>query len=129
MQLFFMMYLELKIVTAELFSFRGMPLPVADLFQILTKLSNILLVFDQFVIHLLNQMSALVAKLRQMHDYIFYKVETVNLVLYTHIKWCCNCSFLQISVNRHIRDYDVCMSVHESVSDNRGMQRLPVYLW
>ena len=37
-----------------------------------------------------------------MHDGILYKIETVNLVLYTHIEWCSNSTFFLISVNRDI---------------------------
>ena len=55
-----------------------MPLPVADLFEVLTVLSDVLFVLDEFVVHLLDQVSTL---------------ETVNLVLYTHIEWSCSCTF------------------------------------
>ena len=64
-----------------------MPLPVADLFEVLTVLSDVLFVLDEFVVHLLDQVSTL---------------ETVNLVLYTHIEWCCDGSFLLISVYMNI---------------------------
>ena len=50
-----------------------MPLPVADLFEVLTVLSDVLFVLDEFVVHLLDQVSTLVAQLRQMHDDIFYQ--------------------------------------------------------
>ena len=61
-----------------------MPLPVADLFEVLTVLSDVLFVLDEFVVHLLDQVSTL---------------ETVNLVLYTHIEWSCNGTLLLIAVN------------------------------
>ena len=37
-----------------------------------------------------------------MHDCIFYKVETVNLVLYTHVKWSSDRTFFLISMNRNV---------------------------
>ena len=52
-----------------------MPLPVADLFEVLTVLSDVLFVLDEFV---------------------------VNLVLYTHIEWSCNGTLLLIAVNGHV---------------------------
>ena len=64
-----------------------MPLPVADLFKVLTVLSDVLFVLDEFVVHLLDQVSTL---------------ETVNLVLYTHIEWSCNGTLLLIAVNGHV---------------------------
>ena len=64
-----------------------MPLPVADLFEVLTVLSDVLFVLDEFVVHLLDQVSTL---------------ETVNLVLYTHIEWSCNGTLLLIAVNGHV---------------------------
>ena len=64
-----------------------MPLPVADLFEVLTVLSDVLFVLDEFVVHLLDQVSTL---------------ETVNLVLYTHIEWCSDRSFFLISMNGNI---------------------------
>lgn len=42
---------------------------------------------DEFVVHLLDQVSTL---------------ETVNLVLYTHIEWSCNGTLLLIAVNGHV---------------------------
>ena len=79
-----------------------MPLPIAYFFQILAVLRNILLVLYQLVVHLLDQMSALVAKLRQMDHSVFYKVEAVDLVLDTHIEGSRNGSFFHIAVYRHI---------------------------
>ena len=70
-----------------LFFYRYMPLPVADLFEVLTVLSDVLFVLDEFVVHLLDQVSTL---------------ETVNLVLYTHIEWSCNGTLLLIAVNGHV---------------------------
>ena len=42
------------------------------------------------------------AALWQVHDSILYQVETVNLVLYTHIEWCSDRSFFLISMNGNI---------------------------
>lgn len=79
-----------------------MPLPVADLFEVLAVLSDVLFVLDEFVVHLLDQVSTLVAQLRQMHDDIFYQVETVDLVLDTHIERSCDGTLLLIAVNGHV---------------------------
>ena len=65
-----------------------MPLPVADLFEVLTVLSDVLFVLDEFVVHLLDQVSTL---------------ETgQSFVLYTHIEWSCNGTLLLIAVNGHV---------------------------
>ena len=37
-----------------------------------------------------------------MLNYALYQMETVNLILYTHIEWCCDGSFLLISVYMNI---------------------------
>ena len=79
-----------------------MPLPVTDLFKILSVFGNVLFVLYQLVVHLLDQEGSLVAKLWQVHDSIFYQVETVDLVLYTHIEWCSDRSFFLISMNRNV---------------------------
>ncbi len=76
------------------------PLPVTNFFEILAVFGNILFVLDQLVVHLLNQMRAFVAKLRQMHNRVFYKVEAVDFVLYTHIERSGNRTFFQIAMYR-----------------------------
>ena len=55
-----------------------MPFPVSDFFQILSIFSDVLLVLNQFVVSSSESGMILIAKLWQMHDCIFYKVETVN---------------------------------------------------
>ena len=47
----------------------AIPFPVADFGQILTDLVDILLVLHQLVVHLLNQVRALVAQLRQIQPH------------------------------------------------------------
>lgn len=79
-----------------------MPLPVTDLFKILSVFGNVLFVLYQLVVHFLDQEGSLVAKLWQVHDCIFYQVETVDLILYTHIEWCSDRSFFLISMNRNV---------------------------
>ena len=80
----------------------SVPFPVADFFQVLAVFRNVLLVFYQFVVHLLNEEGTFVAKLGQVHDGVFYQVEPVNLVLDTHVKGSGNRTFFQVSVNGHV---------------------------
>ena len=79
-----------------------MPLPVADLFEVLAVLGNVLLVLYQFVVHLLDQERTTIAKLRQMHHGIFHQAEAVKLVLDTHVERCRDGTFLLVTMNRHI---------------------------
>ena len=95
----FLSFTELYI---RLFIIWCMPLPVANLFQILTIFSDVLLVFYKLIVHLLDQIRSTVVKLWQMHDRILYKVETVDLVLNSHIEWSCDRTFLLITMNRYV---------------------------
>ena len=79
-----------------------MPLPVPDFIQILAILSDVLFVLNKLVVHLLNQIGTLVSKLGQMHNSVFYQIETVDLVLNTHIKRSGDGTFLLVSMNRHV---------------------------
>ncbi len=65
-----------------------MPLPVADLFEVLAVLGNVLLVLYQLIIHFLDEVGTTVAQLRQMHYRVFYQTEAVKLVLDTHVERC-----------------------------------------
>ena len=53
----------------------GVPLPVADFFHILAVLGDILLVLHQLVVHALDEVRALVAKLGQVDDGVLHQVE------------------------------------------------------
>ena len=63
-----------------------LPLPVADLGQILTVFGDILLVLNELIPHLLQQIGTAVAQLGQMLDHIHHQMEPVDVVLDTHIK-------------------------------------------
>ena len=76
-----------------------MPLPVSDFLHILTMSGDVLFMLYQLVIHLLNQVCAFIAKLRQMDNGIFYEVEAVNLILDAHIERGSDGAFLQVTVN------------------------------
>ena len=63
-----------------------MPLPVQNFGHILADLMDVVLVGDEFVIHLLDEVRALVAQLGQMQQRILDQMEAVDLVLHAHIK-------------------------------------------
>ena len=63
---------------------------------------DVLFMLYQLVIHLLNQVCAFIAKLRQMDNGIFYEVEAVNLILDAHIERGSDGAFLQVTVNVHV---------------------------
>lgn len=92
-----------------------MPFPVSDLRHINTVLVDVLLVLNQLVVHLLNQVRTAVSELRQCLNSILYKVESVNLILNTHIERCCDCSFFLVSV---YSDVLVCTSVCQLVNQS-----------
>ena len=79
-----------------------MPLPIEDLRHILTDLVDVVLVFHQLVVHLLDEVCAAVAQLRQMQDSIFYQMEAVDLVLHTHIERCGDGALFLITVNTQV---------------------------
>ena len=64
-----------------------MPLPVEDFGHILTDLVDVVLGGNQLVVHLLNQISALVAQLGQMQQGILHqiisKICVYRIVLYS----------------------------------------------
>ena len=55
---------------------------------------DVLLVLYELVAHLLIEVSTGVAQLRKELKCILYKVETVNIVLYTYIECCGDCTLL-----------------------------------
>ena len=73
-------------VQNKLLVLRQMPLPVDDLRQILANFVDVVLMSNQLVVHLLDQISALVAQLRQVLQGILNQVEAVDLVLHAHIE-------------------------------------------
>lgn len=63
-------FVPLVMRTAELFTacHRLMPLPLEDFRQVLAHLVDVLLMLDELVVHLLDQVGAAVAQLRQVLD-------------------------------------------------------------
>ena len=62
------------------------PLPVEDLRHILTNFVDVVLVLYQLVVHLLDEVSTAIAQLGQMQHSVLDQMETVDLVLHTHIE-------------------------------------------
>ena len=79
-----------------------MPLPIQNFGHILADLVDVVLVGDQLVVHLLDQVRALVAQLGQVQQGVLDKVEAVNLVLHAHIKWRGNRTLLLIAVDAQV---------------------------
>lgn len=63
-----------------------MPLPVLNLGQVFAVLRDIIAVLDKFVVHHLHKEGTLVSELRKTHHCLADEVETVNMVLNTHIE-------------------------------------------
>ena len=62
------------------------PLPVGHFRQILPVLVDVLLVLHQLIAHLLIQIRAAIAQLRQVLDRLLYQVEAVYIVLHAYIE-------------------------------------------
>ena len=73
-------------IRGKLFLIGGMPNPIFDFGNIFPDFCDIILMFDKQVIHLLEERSACIAELRKDGDRCFDEVETVDLVLNTHIE-------------------------------------------
>ena len=63
-----------------------MPLPVQNFGHILADLMDVVLVGDEFVIHLLDEVGTAVAQPGQVEQRILDQMEAVDLVLHAHIK-------------------------------------------
>ena len=59
-------------------SIRQVPFPIQNLRQVLADLVDVLLVLHQLVVHLLDQVSAAVAELRQVLDGVLDQVEAIS---------------------------------------------------
>lgn len=62
------------------------PFPLADFRHILTVLVDILLMLHQLIAHLLVEVRAAVAKLRQAQQNVLDEVEAVDIILHAHIE-------------------------------------------
>ena len=78
-------------------SLRVAPFPVANLRQILAVSIDVLLMLDEFVLHLLLQIISFYIYLRQAIDDILYKMKPVQFVLYSHVERGCYCALFYIS--------------------------------
>ena len=63
-----------------------MPLPIQNFGHILADLVDVVLVGDEFVVHLLDEVGTAVAQPGQMQQRILDQMEAVDLVLHAHIK-------------------------------------------
>jgi hypothetical protein len=70
-------------------SLRVSPFPVANLGQILAASIDVLLMLDEFVLHLLLQIIPLNIHLGQTINDILHEVKPVQLVLHSHVKGGC----------------------------------------
>ena len=103
---------------------RLVPFPREYFRQILPVLSDVVLVFDQKIVHFLIQMSAAVSKLRQMLERLLDEAEAVDMVLHAHIEGRCDRAPLPDSHVRRNSVRCVChASARESASDSRGTQK------
>ena len=64
----------------------GIPSPITDFRQVLAVLVNVLLVLDEFVLHLLFQIGALGPQVRQPVHHVLNKVESVEIVLHPYVE-------------------------------------------
>ena len=78
------------------------PFPSGYFRQVHTILVNILFMLYKLVAHSLIEISAPVAQLRQILDRFLHQVETVYLVLDTHIKRCGDRAFFFITADMNI---------------------------
>ena len=60
---------------------------------------DVLLMLNKLVAHLLIQISALVAKLRQILQSSLYQMETIHVVLYAYIERSGDGAFLLVAAN------------------------------
>ena len=58
---------------------------------------DVLLVLDEFVLHLLLQVGALGAQMRQAIDDILHQVEAIQVVLHPYVKGCCDRALFLVS--------------------------------
>ena len=79
-----------------------MPLPIQNFGHILADLVDVVLVSNQLVAHLLIQISALVAQLRQVLQDILNQVEAVDLVLHAHIERRGDGAFFLVAMDRQV---------------------------
>ena len=85
-----------------LLAFRQVPLPVQNFRHILTNLVDVVLVGDEFVVHLLDEVGTAVAQLGQMQQCILDQMEAVDLVLHAHIKRRGDGAFLLVAVDTQV---------------------------
>ena len=58
---------------------------------------DVLLMLDEFVLHLLLQIISLYIHLRQTINHILHKMKPVQFVLYSHVKRGCDCALPYVS--------------------------------
>src|SRR5947208_6070462 len=79
------------------------PLPVADLWQIIPVLDDVLLMFNEFIADRLLHISSDVCKFRDAVDDISYQVEAVQIVPDDHVERSRRCALFFVPSNVKIR--------------------------
>ena len=100
-----------------------MPLPVQNFGHILTDLVDVVLVGDEFVVHLLDEVRTAVAQLGQMQQRILDQVETVDLILHAHIKRRGDGAFFLVAVDTQVAVGALIGQLVYQRRDNRGTRR------
>ena len=92
-----------------------LPLPSGNLGKVLAVLMDELGVLNELVAHLLVEVSTSVSELGKILESKLYKMETLNMVLYTNIKRCGDGSLLLVSADMHetVVVTSVCKLVNE----------------
>jgi hypothetical protein len=92
-----------------------LPLPSGNLGKVLTVLMDELGMLNKLVAHLLVEVCTSVSELRKILESELYKVETINMVLYTNIKRCGDGSLFLVSADMHetVVVTSVCKLVNE----------------
>ena len=75
------------------------PLPVSDLWEIDTFVVDVLLMLNEFVAHLLVEVSAAVAKSWELKKHRLDEVEAVDFILDADVEWSGDGAFLVVTMN------------------------------
>ena len=57
---------------------------------------------NELILHILNNPGSTVMQGGDELDSIYYKVESVNIILYAHVKGSCDCALLLVSAHMNI---------------------------
>ena len=77
----------------------ALPLPVGDFWKIETVLVDVLLMLNEFVAHLLIEVSATVAKIWQLKEHRLNEVEAIDFILDADVEWSGDGSFFVVAMD------------------------------